>query len=185
MKSDSMMEEISARLNALEQCVRERDQHLNTMLQQSALQAQSCTTSVPHTDLHQEMLARVQEFDGDDDKWLGWWFKLQSFGSPIISCYEWMIERIVAETDVANLHNAVLGAADKKLSSSRYYVFGLTMTDESKSLKIVRNLSVGEGAIAFHNLLAEWPLQLSIAPTHRAAHDQWLENLASDLVSHP
>ena len=76
------MEEISARLNALEQGVRERDariQHLNTLLQQSAQQAQSGTTSVPQPDLHHEMLARVKEFDGDDDRWPGWWFKLQSF----------------------------------------------------------------------------------------------------------
>ena len=77
--SDSLMEEISARLNALEQGVRERDahiQHQNTMLQQSALQAQPSTTSVPQPDLHREMLARVKEFDGEDDKWPGWWFKL-------------------------------------------------------------------------------------------------------------
>ena len=81
------MEELSARLNALEQGVRERErerdahiQHLNTMLQQqTAFQAQSSGTSVPQPDLHPEMLARVKEFDGDDDKWLGWWFKLQSF----------------------------------------------------------------------------------------------------------
>ena len=54
------MEEISARLNALEQVVRDRNahiQHLITMLQQQP-------------DLHREMLSRVKEFDGDDDKWL-------------------------------------------------------------------------------------------------------------------
>ena len=45
-------------------------QHLNTLLQQSALQAQSGTTSLPQPDLHREMLARVKEFDGDDDKWV-------------------------------------------------------------------------------------------------------------------
>ena len=45
------------------------------MLQQSALQAQLGTTSVPQRDLHREMLLRVKEFDGDDDKWPGWWFK--------------------------------------------------------------------------------------------------------------
>ena len=96
------MEEISARLNALEQGVRERDadiQHLNTMLQQSALQTQSSTTSVPQPDLHREMLARVKEFDGDDDKWHGWWFKLQSFLKANHLVYEGMIERIVQETD--------------------------------------------------------------------------------------
>ena len=54
------------------------------------------------------------------------------------------------ETDAANLNNAVLSTADKKLSSSLYYVLGLTMTDESKSLKIARNMAVGEGAIALH-----------------------------------
>ena len=78
------MEDFSARLNALEQGVRERDahiQHLNNMLtqQQTALQAQSSGTSVTQPDLHREMLGRVKEFDGDDDKWPGWWFKLQSF----------------------------------------------------------------------------------------------------------
>ena len=49
----------------------------------------------------------------------------------------------------------MLNIADKKLSSSLYLVLGLTMIDESKSLKIVRNVSVGEGAIALHRLLAE------------------------------
>ena len=69
--------------NALEHVVRERNahiQHLNSMLQQqTAFRAQSCGKSVPQPDLHREMLARVKEFDGDDDKWLGWWFKLQFF----------------------------------------------------------------------------------------------------------
>ena len=50
----------------------------------------------------------------------------------------------------------MLSAADKKLSSSLYYVLGLTMTDESKSLKIVRNVAVGEGAIGLHRLLGEY-----------------------------
>ena len=46
-----------------------------------------------------------------------------------------MIERIAHETDAANLGNAVLNNADTKLCSSLYDVLGLTMTDESKSLK--------------------------------------------------
>ena len=66
-----------------------------------------------------------------------------------------MIERIVAETVVANPNNAVLSTADKKLSSSLCFVLGLTRSDESKSLKIVRNVAVGEGAITLHRLLAE------------------------------
>ena len=48
-------------------------------------------------------------------------------------------------------------AAEKKLSSSLYFVLGLTMTDESKALKIVRNVPVGEGAVALHRLVAEYP----------------------------
>ena len=179
---DSLMEEISARLNALEQGVRDRDariQHLNTMLQQSALQAQSWTTAVPQPDPHRDMLARVKEFDGDDDKWPGWWFKLQSFLKANHLGYEGMIDRIVAEIDVAKLNNAVLSAAEKKLSTSLYYVLGLTMTDESKSLNIVRNVADSEGAIALHKLLAEyqpeivnrhlgllmWTMNWSIRPT--------------------
>ena len=121
-------------------------QHLNTMLQQSAFQAQPSGTPVPQPDLHREMLARVKEFDGDDDKWPGWWFTLQSLLKANHLGYEGMIERIVHETDSTNLNNAVLSSADQKLSSSLYYVLGLTMTDESKSLKIVRNGAVGEGA---------------------------------------
>ena len=127
------MEEISARLNALEPGVLERDahiQHLNMMLQLSALQAQSSTTSVPLPDLHREMLARVKEFDGDVDKWLGWWFKLLSLLKANHLGYEGMIERIAQETDATDLINAVLSNADKKLSSSLYCVLGLTMTDE-------------------------------------------------------
>ena len=42
-----------------------------------------------------------------------------------------MMERIIQETDAANLNNAVLSTADKKLSSSLYCVLALTMTDES------------------------------------------------------
>ena len=143
------MEEISVRLIALEQGVQDRDahiQHLNTMLQQSALQAQSGTTWVAQPDIHREMLARVKEFDGDDHKWPGW-FQLQSFLKANHVGYEGMIETIVAETDVANLNNAVLSTADKKLSSSLYYVLGLTMTDESKSLKLVRDVAVGESLV--------------------------------------
>ena len=45
--------------------------------------------------------------------------------------------------------------ADKKLSSSLSSVLGRTMTDESKALKIVRNVDVGEGATALHKLLEE------------------------------
>ena len=52
--------------------------------------------------------------------------------------------------------NTVLSTADKKLSSSLCYVLGLPKTDESKSLKIVRNVAVGEGAIALLRLLAEY-----------------------------
>ena len=48
-------------------------QHLNNVhtQQQTVLQAQqdqSSATSVSQPDLHREMLARVNEFDGDDDK---------------------------------------------------------------------------------------------------------------------
>ena len=50
------------------------------------------------------------------------------------------------ETDSTNLNNAVFSSADQKLSSSLYYALGLTMTDENKSLKIVRNGAVGEGS---------------------------------------
>ena len=153
------MEKLSARLNALEQGVRESDariQHLNNMLQQqTALQAPSSGTSVPQPDLHREMFARVRECDGDDDMWPGWWFELRSFEKANHLGCEGMIERIAQETDATNLNNAVLSNADKKLSSSLYYVLGLTMTYESKSLKIVRNVAVGEGAIALHKLLAE------------------------------
>ena len=60
------------------------------------------------------MLARVKEFDGEDDKWPGWWFKLQSFLKANRLGYDGMIERIVAETDVANLNNAVLSTAGQE-----------------------------------------------------------------------
>ena len=101
----------------------------------------------------------MNEFDGDDDKWLGWWFKLQSFLKANHLGYDGFIERIAQETDATNLNHAVLNNADKKLSSSLYYVLGLTMTDESKPLKIVRNVAVGDGAIAPHKLLAAYQTQ--------------------------
>ena len=111
------------------------------------------------------MLARVKElFDGDDDKWPGWWFKLQSFLKANHFVYEEMIKRIIRETDASNMTNAVLNTAEKKLSSSLYYVLGLTMIDESKSLKIVRNVAVGDAAIALHKLLTEY--QPDIANRH-------------------
>ena len=155
------MDEFSARLAALEQGVRERDariQHLNKMLtqQQTTLQSQSIGMSVTQPDLHREMLARVKEFDGDDVKWPGWWFNLQSFLKANHIGYEALIERIVHESGATRLTNTTLNNADKKLSSSLYYVLGLTMTDESKTLKIVHNVAVGEGAIALHKLLAEY-----------------------------
>ena len=69
----SPMDAFSARLAALEQGVRERDaliQHLNKMLtlEQATHQAQSSGMSLSQPDLHREMLARVKEYDGDDDK---------------------------------------------------------------------------------------------------------------------
>ena len=141
---DSSMDEFSARLAALEQVVRERDahiQHLNNMLtqQQTTLRSQSSGMSVSQPDLHREMLARVKEFDGDDDKWPGWWFKLQSFLNANHIGYEALSERIVHESDATRLTNTALNNADKQLPSSLYYVLGSTMTDESESLKIVRN----------------------------------------------
>ena len=76
----------------MEQGVRERDAGGDriTMLQQSALQAQSSGTPVPQPVLQREMWARVK------DK------------------YEGMIEGIVQETDAANVNNAVLSNVDKK-----------------------------------------------------------------------
>ena len=59
-------------------------------------------------------------------------------------------------TDATILTNAVMNNADKKLSSSLYNVLGLTVTYESKSLKILRNVTVGAGAITLHKLLAEY-----------------------------
>ena len=74
------------------------------------------------------------------------------------------------ETEATKLTDTVLNHADKKLSSSLYDVLGLTVTDESKSLIIVRNVAVGKGAIALHKLLVEYQ------PRHRqpslgSAHD--------------
>ena len=97
---DSPIDEFSARLAALEQGVRERDahiQHRNSTLtqQQRAIQAQSSGMSVSQPDLHREMLARVKEFDGDDDKWPGWWLKLLSFLKANHIGNEVLIERIV------------------------------------------------------------------------------------------
>ena len=82
----------------MEQGVRERDAGGDriTMLQQSALQAQSSGTPVPQPVLQREMWARVKEFDDNDDKYHG------------------MIQGIVQETDAANLNNAVLSNVDKK-----------------------------------------------------------------------
>ena len=71
------MEESLAQVTALEQGGLGRDagyvQHLNNVLtqQQTVLQApqdQSGAASVAQLDQHCEMLARVKEFDGDDDK---------------------------------------------------------------------------------------------------------------------
>ena len=107
-------------------------------------------------DLHREMLARVEEFDGDDYQWPGWRFKVQSFLKANRIGYKALIERIVQETDAMKLTNTVMNSAHKKLSSSLYFVLASTITDESKSLKIVRNLAVAEGAIALHKLLAEY-----------------------------
>ena len=44
----------------------------------------------------------MKEFDGDHDKWPGWWFKLQSVLKANHLGYEGMIERIAQETDATN-----------------------------------------------------------------------------------
>ena len=61
----------------MEQGVRERDAGGDriTVLEQSALQAQSSGTSVPQLD----------EFDGDDDdKWPGWWFGVKDLNNAVL-----------------------------------------------------------------------------------------------------
>ena len=70
----------------MEQGVPERDAGGDriTMLQQSVLQAQSSGTLVPQADLHREMLARVKEFDGNDDK-PGWWFGVKNLNNAVLS----------------------------------------------------------------------------------------------------
>ena len=57
------------------------------------------------------------------------------------------------ETDATKMNNTVLSNADKKHSISWYHVLGLTMINKSKSLNIVRNVAVGEGAIARHRVV--------------------------------
>ena len=46
--------------------------------------------------------------------------------------------------------------ADKKLSSSLYYVHGMKMTDESMSLNMVRNVAVGERSISQTSSIVTW-----------------------------
>ena len=75
--------ENASKWNATEQGVRERDAHVQHILQQSAPQAQSSGTLVPQPDLHREMLARVKEFDGDDDKWLGGRFSVKNLNTAV------------------------------------------------------------------------------------------------------
>ena len=77
---------IASSCNAMEQGVRERYAGGDriTVLQQSALQAQSSGTT-PQPDSHREMWARVKEFDGDDDKWLGWWFGVKNLNKAVLS----------------------------------------------------------------------------------------------------
>ena len=70
--------------------------------------------------------------------------------------YEALIERVAHESDATSLTHTVLNNVDKKHTSSLSYVLGLTTTDESKSLKIMRNVAVGEGAIALLKFLAEY-----------------------------
>ena len=99
---DSLMDKISARLTALERGVQNRDahiQHLYTMFQQSALQAQPGTTSVPQRDLHREMLARVKSLT------------------------------VTTTSGLVGGSNAVLSTADKKLSSSLCNVLGRSDDD--------------------------------------------------------
>ena len=72
---DSQMDAFAARLAALEQGVRDGDapiQHQISIFaqQKETQQAHSSGMSVSEPDLHQEILARVKEFDGDDDTWL-------------------------------------------------------------------------------------------------------------------
>ena len=79
--------EIASSCNAMEQGVQERDAGGDriTVLQQSSLQAQSSGTPIPQPDLHREMWARVKEFDGDDDKWLGWWSGVKNLNKAVLS----------------------------------------------------------------------------------------------------
>ena len=79
--TDSLMNEIASRLNAVEQGVRVRDAGCNLNTRQSAIHARrgrSVAQPVWHREWHEdqeheqhrEMLARVKQFDGDVDKLL-------------------------------------------------------------------------------------------------------------------
>ena len=68
------MDELATWLAALKQTINERDvliQDMNTMIQQqSETRDQSGGTPIPQPELHCERLARVKEFDGNDDKFV-------------------------------------------------------------------------------------------------------------------
>ena len=71
---DTQMDELATLLAALKQSVNERDvliQDMHTMIQeQSETQDQSGGTPIPQPELHRKGLARVKEFDGNDDKFV-------------------------------------------------------------------------------------------------------------------
>ena len=71
---DTQMDELATWLAALEQSVNESDvliQDMNTMIQQqSETQDQSGGTPISQPELHRERLARVKEFDGNEDKFV-------------------------------------------------------------------------------------------------------------------
>ena len=71
---DTQMDELATWLAALKQSVNESDvliQDMNTMIQQqSETQDQSGGTLIPQPELHRERLARVKEFDGNEDKFV-------------------------------------------------------------------------------------------------------------------
>ena len=56
-------------------------------------------------------------------------------------------------------------------------MLGLTLTDQSESLKIVRNVAIGEGASALHKLLAEYQPDIVKSSLGSADDDDELDDL--------
>ena len=158
------VQQLQAQLQQQQQDAQQQQQLLATQMQQlqqqlAAVQApQVAPPQASHSAVQDDTryLSRIKEFNGDTQRWHGWSFKFQAFVLSLDPEFErWLRLTTGANLDV-DVVNAALGADDRVRSLRFFNLLILSMTNDSKSYKIVERAGKGQGAVAWRHLRREY-----------------------------